>query len=135
MNTGTVANDRVRGELNMPETEAELSVRKQGDVSVVEIKSRKVLDELQIQQIGERLSEIADENEASKMLIDFTSVEHLSSAALSVLIHVNRQISSNNGQLVLASIQPQIYEVFKITRLDKLFTIADTTESGLNAFS
>ena len=38
------------------------------------------------------------------------------------------------GQLRLANIDPQIYEVFVITRLNKLFQIHDTTEEAVESF-
>jgi anti-sigma B factor antagonist len=61
-------------------------------------------------------------------------VEHLSSAALGVLITLNKQVSDSKGKLKLSDITPQIYEVFKITRLNKLFDIHDTAEKALSTF-
>ena len=119
----------------MPETEAEFTIRKDANVSVVEFKDRKILEELQIRHIGERLSEVVLAEPAPRLLLDFSNVEHLSSAALGVLITLNRQVIEQRGQLVLANINPQIYEVFKITRLHRLFNIHATTEGALKAFS
>jgi anti-anti-sigma regulatory factor len=36
---------------------------------------------------------------------------------------------------VLANIHPQIFEVFKITRLNKLFNIRGTTDEALREFT
>jgi anti-sigma B factor antagonist len=119
----------------MPDAEVNLNVRREGPVSVVSFGERKILEELMINQIGERLSELAEAESAPKMLLDFGNVEHLSSAALGMLITLNKQLVGQQGQLVLANIHPQIYEVFKITRLNKLFDIRDTTEAGLGAFN
>ena len=119
----------------MPDIQAELSIRKDGNVCIVELKDRKILEELQIRQIGDRLGEIVRAEPAPKLLIDFSSVEHLSSAALGVLITLNKRVAERQGRLVLANIHPQIFEVFKITRLNKLFNIQATTEDALNAFS
>lgn len=119
----------------MPETQVNLNVRKQGSVSIVELADRKILEEGLINQIGERLSELLSAEPAPQLLLDFKSVEHLSSAALGMLITLNRQVGEQRGRLVLANIHPQIYEVFKITRLNKLFNIQSTTEEGLKALS
>jgi anti-sigma B factor antagonist len=119
----------------MPDVHADLSVRKEGNVCVVELRDRKILEELQIDEIGARLSELVEVEPAPRLLLDFGNVEHLSSAALGVLITLNRQVAERQGQLVLAGIHPQIYEVFKITRLNRLFTIQTTTEDALKAFS
>jgi anti-sigma B factor antagonist len=37
--------------------------------------------------------------------------------------------------LRLANIDPQIYEVFKITKLDKLFQIHESTDAALASFA
>jgi anti-sigma B factor antagonist len=118
-----------------PDTRDELSVRKEGDITIVRFRDRKIIEELHIQRIGERLSDLVMAEKSPRLLLDFTGVEHLSSAALSVLITLNRQVDQRGGQLILSNIHPQIYEVFKITRLNKVFRIESTPEAALKAFS
>ena len=117
----------------MPDVQANLSVRKQGNVSIVQFQDRKILEEITINQIGERLSELADSESEPRLVLDFGAVEHLSSAALGMLITLNRQVVDRQGRLVLANIHPQIYEVFKITRLNKLFQIEAKVEDAVKA--
>ena len=101
---------------------------------VVNFEDRKILEELAISQIGEELSELVTEHARLNLLLSFKNVEHLSSAALGMLINLNNQVDQQQGQLKLSDISPQIYEVFKITRLNKLFAIYDSTEAALAAF-
>ncbi len=119
----------------MPDVQADVNIRQDGDIRIIELKDRKILEELQIRQIEERLSELVEAEATPKLLLDFSAVEHLSSAALGVLITLNKQVAEHQGQLVLAGIHPQIYEVFKITRLNRLFSIQPTAEDGLKAFN
>jgi anti-sigma B factor antagonist len=119
----------------MPEVEAKLTVTKQGNVCVVEFEDRKILEELAINQIRERLTELIAAETSPRVLLNFRKVEHLSSAALGVLITVSKQVAERHGQLVLANIHPQIFEVFKITRLNKLFNIRGTTDEALREFT
>ena len=58
----------------------------------------------------------------------------LSSAALGKLITLNRKLQSAGGKLVLCNIDPQIYEVFEITKLNKLFNIQKEEQAALQAF-
>lgn len=116
------------------EAEAKLTVKNEDGVTVVEFENRKILDELTINQIFEKLNELADAENVPLILLNFRKVEHLSSAALGALITLNKKVGQRNGRLVLANIHPQIYEVFKITRLDKVFEIRGTTQEGLRAF-
>jgi anti-sigma B factor antagonist len=58
----------------------------------------------------------------------------LSSAALAKLITLNKKLQQVNGRLVLCNIDPQIYEVFEITKLNKLFDIQAEEQAALQAF-
>ncbi|MHC4443060.1 MAG: STAS domain-containing protein [Planctomycetota bacterium] len=119
----------------MPETQANMTVHKQVNICIVEMEDRKILDELAINQIGEKLTELAQEYDKPKLLLDFKKVEHLSSAALGMLITLNKQLKDRQGQLVLAGINQQIFEVFKITKLNKLFNITDNAEEAIQELS
>ncbi len=119
----------------MPDAEAKLTITRQHNVCIVEFEDRKILEELVISQIQEQLTELIAAETPPRLLLSFRKVEHLSSAALGVLITVNKEVGDRHGQLVLANIHPQIFEVFKITRLNKLFNIRGTTDEALREFS
>src|ERR671922_473412 len=88
-----------------------------GDVTVVSFMDRKILDEQNIQVIGEQLFSLVDESGRKKLLLNFANVEHLSSAALGKLITLNKKLQQAGGRLVLCNIRPEILEVFQITQL------------------
>lgn len=111
-----------------------LEVEDIGDVTVVNFTDKKILDEQNIQVIGDQLFRLVDELGRSKLLLNFGNVEYLSSAALGKLISLNRKVSSAQGKLVLCNIAQQIYEVFEITRLNRVFNIQSDEQSGLQAF-
>lgn len=117
------------------EQQPKLKIRRQGKVRVVEFEDRKILEELLIAQIGEQLAELVDAEPEPRLVLDFKNVEHLSSAALGVLITLNKQVTERQGQMALANIQPQIYEVFRITRLNKLFNIQNTADAAVQAIA
>jgi anti-sigma B factor antagonist len=102
--------------------------------TLVEFIDRNILDEANIQAIGEEISGLVDAETTPKLLISFSNVDHLSSAALGTLITINNRVRGKNGQLRLANIDPQIYEVFVITRLNKLFSIHENTDEALKSF-
>ena len=67
-------------------------------------------------------------------LLNFSNVEFLSSAALGKLITLDKKVKANGGRLKLSNIRPEIYEVFAITKLNKLFDIKDEEADALSAF-
>jgi anti-sigma B factor antagonist len=111
-----------------------LNVSEVGDVSVVRFVDQKILDEAKIQQLGQELFELVEVDGRSKILLNFTSVEFLSSAALGKLITLDKKVKGQDGQLKLSNIRPEIYEVFAITKLNKLFDIKDDEVDALAAF-
>jgi anti-sigma B factor antagonist len=115
------------------EQKPKLKIREQGKVRIVEFEDRKILEDLVINQIGAQLSELIDSGSEPRLVLDFKHVEHLSSAALGVLITVDKQVAQREGKLALANIQPQIFEVFRITRLNKLFNIQSSTEAAVQS--
>ena len=111
-----------------------LTVQQEGDVIKVGFVDRNILEESSIQQIGDEIAQIIDANTAPKLLLNFSNVEHLSSATLGQLITINKKVKEKRGQLRLAHIDPQIYEVFVITKLNKLFVIHDTVDEAVASF-
>ena len=119
----------------MAETTPPLSVTQHKDVRIVEFTNSKILDEANIQEIGQTLGVLIEERDNPKLLLDFATVDHLSSAALGMLINANNKIRENGGQLRLANIKPQILEVFVITKLNKLFRIFPSRAEALASFT
>lgn len=123
------------GENSMAGTSAHFSVNNRDGICFVEFADRKILEELSINEIGEQLASLVDEHAPINLLLDFKNVDHLSSAALGMLITLNKKITSQRAQLKMSGINPQIYEVFEITKLHKVFDIYDTAAAAKAAFA
>ena len=114
-------------------TRNRIGVSDVGDVSVIQFKDRKILDESNIQEMGLELFGLVEEDRG-KILLNFMNVEFLSSAALGKLITLDKKVKAASGQLKLSNIRPEIFEVFAITRLNKLFEIHDDEADALANF-
>ncbi len=111
-----------------------LDIEEVGDVTVARFIDKKILDENNIQLIGSQLFGLVDQDKRKKIVLDFANVEYLSSAALGKLITMNNKVKTISGKLRLCSIRPDIYEVFAITKLNKLFDIKDDQAAALAGF-
>ena len=118
----------------MTAPDSRIKVHRQDGTIRVEFLDRNILDESNIQQIGGEIGQLIDAAPNPRNVVNFGQVEHLSSAALGMLITVNNRSKENGGQLRLACIDPQIYEVFVITKLDQLFQIHKTVEEAIASF-
>jgi anti-sigma B factor antagonist len=112
-----------------------LKVNQIGDVTVVQFVDRKILDEANIQELGQELFELIEEQGKKDLLLNFLNVEFLSSAALGKLITLDKKVKTHAGRLKLSNIRPEIYEVFKITKLNKLFDIKEDEAEALASFA
>src|SRR5437660_12765406 len=100
-----------------------LEVEDIGDVTVINFVDKKILDEQNIQVIGEQLFSLVDQEGRRKLLLNFGNVEYLSSAALGKLITLNKKLQGVGGRLILCNIASQSFDVFQITKMDRLFNI------------
>lgn len=119
----------------MATEESRLRVSDHDGVTRVDFIDRNILDEANIKAIGEELNQIIESTTEPRIVISFANVDHLSSAALGQLISVNSKVKEHGGQLRLADISPQIYEVFAITKLNKLFEIHETADDAAASFN
>jgi anti-sigma B factor antagonist len=106
------------------------------EVLVVYFTDAKILDEARIQQIGKELMDMAAgaAGNKKKMLLNFQGVQFMSSAMIGKLVLLNKKCKTDSVDLKLCQISPNVLEVFKITRLNKVFEIFPDEEKGVKSF-
>jgi anti-sigma B factor antagonist len=104
------------------------------DVTVVHFRDQKIIEDLGIQELGQELFHLVEGENRVKLVLNFSSVDFLSSAALGKLITLDKKVKARDGILKLCNIRPEIYEVFAITRLNRLFDIKEDEADALAAF-
>jgi anti-sigma B factor antagonist len=119
----------------MAESSKSLTITPVKGVSVVEFTNNRILDENVLEDIRAALGQLVEGQTQPKLLLDFSQVDHMSSAALGLLINVHKAIREKNGQLRLCGIQPQIFEVFVTTKLNKVFRIANARQEAMDSFT
>lgn len=111
-----------------------LDVNIVGTVTVVRFRDHKIVEDLNIQELGQELFQLVEQDHRLRLLLNFSSVEFLSSAALGKLITLDKKIKAHGGKLRLSNIKTEIYEVFAITKLNRLFDIQEDEADALAAF-
>jgi anti-anti-sigma factor len=100
-------------------------------VTVVTFEDSRLVDSHEIEQLGEELYPLVDEQDRRKLVLDMTKVAQLSSAALSVLLVLRQKVETARGSLILCGVRKEIKKSFKVTSLHKLFTFVDTEQDAL----
>jgi anti-sigma B factor antagonist len=119
---------------NMSAGQRRIDIETIDDVTVARFVDKKILDENNIQTIGNQLFSLVEEDGARRIILDFSNVEYLSSAALGKLITMEKKVKQAGGKLRLCAIRPDIYEVFAITKLNRVFEIKDDVDDALEGF-
>lgn len=60
------------------------------------------------------------------LCVNFARINFVDSTGLGGLIHCFQKIKALGGNMVLLSLSDDIYDLFEMTSIDKLFTIVDT---------
>jgi len=103
--------------------------------TIVTFTDEKILEERDIIELQESLTGVIEQSEKINLILDFANVKFLSSAVLGLLIRVSKKIYEHNGRLCLCNISQRIYEIFKITRLTKIFDILPDRATAIASFS
>jgi anti-sigma B factor antagonist len=119
----------------MAEIKPRISVEYSKDATIIAFIDEKILEETDIQALQETIMSVIEPTEHINLVLDFGNVRFLSSSVLGLLIRISKRIYEHGGQLKLCSINPKIYEIFKITRLTKTFDIYKDVEKAVESLS
>jgi anti-sigma B factor antagonist len=103
-------------------------------VNIVLFKDKKILDDTVLDEIKAEVNRLIGTTPGIKMLLDFSQVEFMSSAMLGLLGQLHRKVGTAKGTLKMCNIRPEIFQVFKLTNLDKLFSIHPDAAAALAKF-
>ena len=103
-------------------------------VTVVSFMETKIVQDESIQEMGDQLYSLVEDEGHKQLLLNFGNVQFLSSAALGKLINLKKEVGAVKGKLKLCCIHKDLFEVFRITRLDQVFEIYDEEQEALDKF-
>ena len=90
------------------------------------------LGEEQLRRLQAEVRAAADANPGKPVALDFSRVSFLPSLSLAALIRIHSEIHKRQ-RLILAGLQPQVRNVFVMTRLDRLFELHENVDAAQRA--
>lgn len=70
---------------------------------------------------------------STRLALDLSEVQLLTSAGLGALITIDRECRARNGRLVLFGVSDQLLGLLRLTRLDRVFAIKPDEAAALSA--
>ena len=110
----------------------ELQTEANGDVLVVTLSGR--LDAVTAPDYETKIRELIDANN-NKLVIDFATLEYISSAGLRGLLLTAKLLKAKNGQICLANPDGNVKSVFDMSGFSALFKMADSIDSALRSIA
>jgi len=104
------------------------------EVRIIVIDAQRLVDGPGIDQCSREILDLLGKTEEEHVLLHFGKIVFMSSSALGMLVRVNKKCTEYKISLKLCNISPDIYQVFKITGLDKIFSIHKDASDAMAAF-
>ena len=100
----------------------------------IQLDDQRLLDEARIQKVEQEVDAAIDASTETRIVLDFSKVQFMSSSMIGKLVKLHKKVKSFKAKMKLCAVSPDIQEVFKITRLDKLFEIEPDADAARKAF-
>lgn len=111
--------------------QAGVEITTEKDAVIVTFTAAAISDINKIAVISDKVSEFVESNHPAKLVFDFSIVKFFCSQVLGLLLQTRAKLEEYNGEVVLSAINPQLYRVFKITNLDKIFRFFPDRDSAV----
>ena len=112
-----------------------VSTSTRDDILFVTFDDARLLDEARIELVEKEAEAAIDASTEGRVVFDFSNVQFMSSSMLGKLVKLHKKCKSFKVKLKLCGLTDEIREVFKITRLDKLFDFEPDAEAARKAFN
>ena len=109
-------------------------VRQDGPHTIVTFTTESLAGSLELERIGQSLFRLVDEEKRHLLVLDFTPVKYLSSQAIGIILSLDKRLKAHKGsRFVLCGVGPQLLQLLKITRLDRILTIKTNQQEAVAA--
>lgn len=105
------------------------STEKQGNIHIFTLKGD-LIDKNQADKLIEEVNDTIINNHI-RFVIDLGNLKYLNSSGLTILIQILTKARKAGGEAVIANVGKRIKELLVITKLNTVFTVADTVEQGI----
>lgn len=108
------------------------ATRENQNVSIVELHG--YLDAHTAPQLENIFSNLV-ESKKFNIVVNFEDLKYISSAGLGVFMAFIENVRNNNGDIKLASMQPNVYSIFDLLGFPLLYEILPTEEDAVKKFN
>lgn len=112
--------------------ECTITTEQRGDLDILRLDGS--LDAYSFPRLESTLNQLR-ESKRNRVILDCSTLEYISSAALGALIGFARRARENRGDLKLANLSPRIYNIVELLGFHKILEICASTDEAVQKFS
>lgn len=116
--------------LPVPSSIAEVDIV--GETAIATLTVEELTHENGIEQLADLLVEL-EETGARHFVLDIQNVQFMDSGCLGCLVEALNRLASRGGRIALANTAHRVQYLFKLTRLDRVFSICSDVMSAISA--
>jgi anti-sigma B factor antagonist len=111
-----------------------LEINKIHGITIAHLLDDRLVEGNEIEDLAQELYGLIESDGRTKLILNLSSVEFISSAGLGKLVVLQKKMNARGGTLRFCCIRPEVYEVFAVTQLVRLFDIRESEADALAAF-
>src|SRR3989339_1005943 len=115
------------------EQKGEIEITEFEGGAVASFRSASLSDVEQLRLVSKDIDGYVSAKMPHRLVVDFTGVKFFSSQVLGILLQLRSRMAKYGGFVVISGINPQLYRVFKITNLEKIFEFYSDRQSAVAA--
>jgi anti-sigma B factor antagonist len=112
-----------------------VEITSEGNAAIAAFKTASISNVEEIASVSKQIKEFIEKKKPKEVVVDFENVKFFSSAVLGLLLDIRAKLKTYDGEVVISAINPQLYRVFKITHLDRIFKFFPNKENAVKALS
>ena len=105
------------------------------DILTIRVLDERLIDPEQLKRLFDDLYALLGKSDEQQVVLDFGAVKFMASAMLGKLVALKKKCDEYKVKLKLCSVAPDILQVFKITKLNKVFDIQTDEATARKSFN
>ena len=107
----------------------EVTVVEEGGVYIISLDGR--LDASSTPVVEKKIAGVLEK--ASRVVIDFSNVNYLSSAGMRLLLSATKKLHAKEGKIAFFGMEEDVLQIIKIAGFERILNIFDTKQKALQA--
>jgi anti-anti-sigma factor len=106
-------------------------VREVPDGLIITLDSPVTLNDFRSSTLREALYQFVLSRNEPRIVVDLSAIDYLSSSGVAILVGLKRRVDLQHGKLVLCRVQPLVYDLLRVMRLNQYFAFAKDEAEAL----